>query len=232
MKIRLCRLHPHLGMLDELADRLPLDEQAQARRYVRAEDQGRYILGRTLIRRICAEWTGGEPAGIALRRTATGRPYLVGDGATPMLNFNIAHSGDCVLIVWSAQCAVGVDVEEIARSTGVSWKALAQTAFSHDERLIMEAAAGPAEAYTFYRIWVRKEAVLKAEGLGLSGDLRSFSVVNTHAGETEWPECVVYPPTGLTWSLHEIGSIAGYAACIAAPPGTIFDRLAEQPMMA
>lgn len=191
------------------------------RHLVRAEDRERYILGRTSIRRVCADYCGMEPAQIRLRQTETGRPYLAPECQLPgrPIDFNIAHSGDCVVIAWALQHTVGIDVEQITPNRAIDFLGVAGRAFSSSERQIVETAEPHAAPELFYRIWVRKEALLKAEGRGIGGQLQSFSVATLENGAIRWFDTVMYPESRRTWQLCDLRFSADCIACLAAPPG-------------
>lgn len=93
-----------------------------------------------------------------------GRPWLEG------VSFSVSHSGSLGLIaIAEGVRPVGVDVERIRSDT--DFRALAAR-FLHPD----EAAAIGDDRDAFFRCWTRKEAVVKALGLGLAHPLDSFAV--------------------------------------------------------
>ena len=101
--------------VDELAGALPADEQECARRYLRRKDRERFVIARTLIRHVCAAYSGLEPRAVPLRRSSLGKPYLALEGWTrkQLIEFNVSHSGNCVILAWTEGGPVGVDVEAV-----------------------------------------------------------------------------------------------------------------------
>ena len=97
---------------------LPDDEQERARRYVRREDRERFVVARMLIRRLCGAYFRLEPRAVPLRQSSLGKPYVVQEGRTGQhgLEFNVSHSGNCVILVWTEGGPVGVDVEAVERA--------------------------------------------------------------------------------------------------------------------
>ena len=132
----------------------------------------------------------------------------------------MAHSGDCVLLAWSIGSPVGVDVESVNR--GASFADLADAAFSPEERDILSSAPPDETAILFYSIWVRKEAVLKAEGRGIAGGLQSFSVASP---SVEWPKTIQYPGTMRIWQLLDLQPAPGHLGAIAFPENTRVDSV-------
>jgi 4'-phosphopantetheinyl transferase len=218
-----CSVTRYSRLLAGLFAWLSPEEQTRARRFLKEADRGRFVLGRAMVRGLCATHLGTEPATIKLGRTPVGKPYL----ASPIaahgkgLDFNVSHSGDCVLIAWSGGQPVGIDVEFLDRNTTMSFKELSEAAFSDPERAALSAVAPDQIGPTFYRIWVRKEAVLKAEGCGVGGPLQSFSVVHERATDTEWLDRVHFPESGRTWRIIDLAPAADHVAALALPQGSI-----------
>ena len=110
---------------------------------------------RTDASAILDELLGGRE----VARTESGKPYVV-DGS---LHFNLSHSGDYALIAVTADAPVGVDIERHREHR--RWREIAKRFFAPHE------ASSLRTADDFYRLWVVKEAVLKALGTGLRGNL-------------------------------------------------------------
>ncbi len=208
-------------------DLLP-EEREQAERYRRAEDAERFIIARALTRRLCATCLGLEPGAISILRTASGKPY-VEPNTGRSIEFNISHSGNLLIVAWSTAGPVGVDVEAVQPGTRASFMELSNSALSPAELEVLRSASSAEIAAIFYRIWVRKEAVLKAEGLGIGGLLRSFSVAEKTARGIRWCEDTVLSQQGRTWKLQELNPAPGYAACIAVPSGVLVQECADLP---
>lgn len=104
---------------------------------------------------------GGEPA---LRVSATGKPALADGGPA----FNLSHSRGWLALAWSvAQPALGVDIEDLPARGRARRDALARRYFHPAEIAAWQAADTAGEAAAWLACWTRKEAVLKAHGLGL-----------------------------------------------------------------
>jgi 4'-phosphopantetheinyl transferase len=93
-----------------------------------------------------------------------GKPALVDGGP---LRFNLAHTDGVVLVAVSARAEIGVDVERVT-DTPVD-DAMLEVAMASDERAALRAISdGEARRRAFFATWARREAVLKALGVGLS----------------------------------------------------------------
>jgi 4'-phosphopantetheinyl transferase len=216
----------HFERLADLRQSLSPEEHSRAQRFLQEADRRRFILGRAVVRHLCGRHLQIEPAGVQLGQTWTGKPYLPNPVCTNQkhLEFNVAHSGNCVLIAWTEGGAVGVDVEALDRSSPALLNEVSGYGFSRAECAALSAAKPDELIVTFYRIWVRKEAVLKGEGCGLSGSLRSFSVACRHVSRTEWPDEVCYPASGRRWRIIDLVPAPDYAAALVLPEGSIMNQ--------
>ena len=100
-----------------------------------------------------------------------GKPSVVEPAG---LRFNLSHSQSLALIAVDDDADVGIDVELLRPMNDA--EALAGSYFTPAERQALEALAPEARDRAFLTCWTRKEACLKATGLGLSVDTRSFEV--------------------------------------------------------
>ena len=113
-------------------------------------------------------------AGLLLRRFIGKGPLSYGEFGKPYLPdgppFSLSHGGDLVVLAVGRQgTELGVDVEKNVRP----WReAVARRLFTQEEQNWLH---GSSER--FFRLWTRKEAVLKCRGSGLSR-LAVFSVMN------------------------------------------------------
>jgi len=191
---------------------LSVEEQARAARFRQPADVARFVLGRRALRRILAARLGCAPAAVPLITGPNGKPLLAA-GQAPW-HFNLSHSGDWVLLVLAWERRVGIDVEAWRE---LEFAALAERAFAPEERAALLDASEAEQAATFFAIWTRKEALLKARGLGLGAfPLEDFAVEADPAvprprvlrwrGEEE---------PGRTWSLFTLPVAGRCSACVA-----------------
>jgi 4'-phosphopantetheinyl transferase len=149
------------------------DERARADRFLRQEDRDRYAGCHAALRRILSGALETDPLSIRFCDDGSGKPEL-DDPWRGALRFNLSHSGQVGLIGVSATARIGVDVEwarPIADCLG-----LARSHFAPAEVAALEALPTDACQAGFYACWTRKEAFVKALGLGLSFPLHRFVV--------------------------------------------------------
>jgi 4'-phosphopantetheinyl transferase len=113
--------------------------------------------------------TGRDPGALEFRTGDHGKPYLPGGPA-----FNVSHSGEWWLLGWAEGGRVGVDVE-VARQLD-DLEAVARRSFHPEEFARVMARTGSERSAAFFRVWSRKEAFIKAVGLGLAYPLDGFVV--------------------------------------------------------
>lgn len=191
-------------------------EQQEAARYAQAEDAARHLAGRALARRLLHAALGRQFTA-EFARTPYGKPFC----PETSTDFSISHSGS---IVWVALCncaAVGIDVEKIRPLPD----AAELTSQLHPQEREALLCLPPAALETaFYRCWTRKEAVLKAVGMGLSMPLQSFNV-RTGPQEHDWILSITEnngcctdtaPSADAQWTSRDIATIIGYQCSVAA----------------
>ena len=91
------------------------------------------------------------------------------------LQFNVSHSNEQCLIAFSRDLEIGADIE--ARNRDFSNMDLLAGRCLGDEALAsFLSLEDSAKRDAFFRFWTRKEAMLKAIGVGLGHPLKSFDV--------------------------------------------------------
>jgi 4'-phosphopantetheinyl transferase len=153
--------------LPELREVLADDEIERAARFVRPSHRDRYIAGRAEMRRILGLETGRDPRDIRFRYGPNGKPSI--DGGP---EFNLSHSSALAILGVSRDGPLGIDIEKPRQIED----SVARHHFSPTEYADLNRMPAGDWLEGFYRCWTRKEAVIKASGLGLSMPLDSFDV--------------------------------------------------------
>ncbi|MEI8215842.1 MAG: 4'-phosphopantetheinyl transferase superfamily protein [Eubacteriales bacterium] len=122
--------------------------------------------------------------GIKIKRTIEGKPEIAN---LENVHFSISHT-NTLYICGVQEIELGLDIEDIEfkialgeESKGVinnpgkkRFQAIAERFFANAEREYLKANG----FNSFFEIWVRKEAFIKAKGTGISEGLNKFSVVS------------------------------------------------------
>ncbi|WP_069816828.1 4'-phosphopantetheinyl transferase family protein [Streptomyces sp. TP-A0874] len=179
-----------------------------------------FITYRAAVRRILADVLGTTPERIELGRRACpecgdgdhGPPAVVHPAND--LWISVSHTpGIGGLAV--ADSPVGLDVERVR---DVRTELLAPSALSPAESAHLGSLAGEDDrTRAFLRCWTRKEAVLKAVGIGMVTDL---TLVESHP-EQDGPVRITAgaPGTPQLWTVTDIEAPGPAAAAIARPHG-------------
>lgn len=200
--IVLADLDAHKG-LERL---LSVGERVRADRFRWRIHRDRYVAGRGLLRLLLADFLDRNPIAIQITTNAHGKPMLSDGG---VLRFNVAHSGSRAIYAFTCTGEIGVDIEQVRPLDPIT---LSRTCFSDGEQAQLVDVEVPKRLGAFFDGWVRKEAVVKADGRGLLLELRSFTVTLNGAPR------VAEPPDGGAsdrWSLMEIDAGPDIRAALA-----------------
>jgi 4'-phosphopantetheinyl transferase len=137
-------------------------------------DRRRFILCRAVLRRLLASYLGVRAVLIRFLSSPYGKPFIRGEERPDGIRFNCSHSGDFGLVVISRRGELGCDVEQHRQLEDA--EDLAATCFSASEIKEMNALPQSLKMTGFFNCWTRKEAFVKAIGVGLSFPLNRFSV--------------------------------------------------------
>ena len=184
-------------------------EVQRARRFIDSMHSRRFIVAHAALREILGRWLGCEPATIGFELSAHGRPFLRDGGAV----FSLSHSADMALCAVAGEGELGVDIE-CRRS--LEHRALARRFFSASEAESLEALPEEVREAAFFDCWVRKEAYIKAKGLGLTLALDSFALsVPANLGQ-RLLSSQRFPEDVARYQLRLLQAPAGYHAALAS----------------
>ena len=181
--------------LPDAMELLSHEEQLRVRRKQRAVDREELTLAYALHRLFLGAIWNISPEQVPLGRDRSGRPSLLGKiGST-----SLSHANGAAAFAYCPEGVVGVDMEWRDRASGMG-EILALVAHP-EERLALP--AGQPQNDELLALWVRKEAFLKAAGVGLACDMNTFqapvgAVLDTGLAGAEVPQVVRLS----TWDLH------------------------------
>ncbi len=125
------------------------------------------------LRIVLSLYSDRGPRELAFQNMPSGKPRLDGsDACENRIRFNLGHSQGRALIAVSKDREVGAGLEKVRADRDVI--TLAGRFFAPQEQAVIMGAGSPAKYWTFSRIWVAKEAVLKARGSGLTFPLDRY----------------------------------------------------------
>lgn len=158
----------------DLTAEIALLDEVERQRFERLKSPAAAIqlaVSHAHLRRILAGYLGISPDYIRFRILDAGKPELQEEESDRKLHFNLSHTASVGLLAVSSH-PVGVDVEQVRQID----HSVPENYFSISELRDLKQLDGDAWLPGFFRCWTRKEAILKAEGLGVGNRLAQFDV--------------------------------------------------------
>ncbi len=134
-------------------------------------------LARAWRRETLAQALKLSPEQLSFAKEMHGKPFV----ENHQISFNTSHSNEAFAMVWSLDnIQLGIDIEDKSKSR--KEQALAARTFSADEMNAWQNSdLSPNQAHEqWLTTWTRKEAVLKAQGLGIRLDLNTLNTENVN----------------------------------------------------
>lgn len=185
-------------------------EVARAKSYKSERLQKRFLLGRLKLRQILSLYTGSPFEKLEFSRGSQGKPFLKNH---TQIRFSHSQSGDTQMVAVASGLNVGIDLEKVRHD---DFDAVARRFFSSDENALLQTLTGVEKLETFFRIWTRKEAYVKALGAGLAYPLTAFTV----SGRVTDTDALIHDDycdrSPMSWRVTDISAPAGYFAALAA----------------
>ncbi|GGK90730.1 4'-phosphopantetheinyl transferase [Sphaerisporangium melleum] len=181
---------PQNHHLDDMVGVLDPTELRRAAGYRREEDRQRFVTAAWLLRTAAGAQLDMAPERVPIERRCMscdkphGRPYVLTDDG---LHASISHSAHRVAVALTTAGEVGVDVEQVPTAPVSE---LVGCALSKGEQDLLKTLPERHQQAGFARMWVCKEAVLKATGHGLR--------ISPHRVEVSGPR---EEPALLSWPL-------------------------------
>lgn len=147
-------------------------ERERAQRFHQSVHRQRFVVRRARLRQWLGTRLGLAPTAVPIKTDKMGKPFVPGWDR----HFSTSHSHDTMLLA-CAPVPVGCDVERI--NPDFVWRPVAERLFAPEERDALAAMADTPGRIAFFHCWARKEAFVKALGLGLSYPLDAFAVSGT-----------------------------------------------------
>ena len=143
-----------------------------------------------------------------LQRDARGRPRLPAGAG----DISWSHSAGRLLMAYTPQGVIGVDVEASARSSRAL--PIARRYFAPAEADALAALDDATRQQAFLRLWCAKEAVLKAAGCGIAFGLHrvAFDVAGATPRMTQCDPALGNPDD---WTVHQLAPEPGFIAVLA-----------------
>ena len=189
-----------------------LDEAERSRvaRRRRECDRDNLTLAYALHRLFLAEALGMDPASVPVGRDEQGCPRLRGSS----ISTSLSHSERYLAIALATCGPIGVDIEPCSRTGGME-EIISQVCHPSEMTYMeKERLRGQAGQRWLLSLWVRKEAFLKAAGVGLAREMHTFPA-------PEGVDLSLEQADRRLVRLHMLDAGAAAVAAAAIPPGAV-----------
>lgn len=207
----------HIYLLPELWVTLSDDERKRASRFKFENDRRRFIISRGTLREILGRLVGTAPAKIEFLYSENGKPFLTGQPHDKLICFNLAHSEKMALYAFARGLELGVDIERVRRMPDM--ENIVANFFSEGEKDLLAVLPFKDRVSLFFRLWTRKEALVKAIGDGISRPLSGVDVSPTPGKNMGHLTSTRYSGTKSDWSIYDLQTTRSFAAAMAVERG-------------
>jgi 4'-phosphopantetheinyl transferase len=185
---------------------LSADEAERAARFRQPRDCRRYVVHRALARLILGASIGERPRQLRFQYSEYGKPMLPPGSGAESVRFNLSRSQEVGMVALQLEVDLGIDVEQV-RPFPPALDIAARFFTPEEHARLCSLPVAELDA-AFFSYWTRKEAIVKALGLGLSHPLDRFTLAPSPG------------PEGERALGHSVVSLlppfAGYVAAVAA----------------
>jgi 4'-phosphopantetheinyl transferase len=152
--------------VDAAAERLLKPDELEWAARGTPEVRRRRLVARAALRIALSRCLACSPAAIRFAWDETGKPALAAGSGGPEVHFNVSRSGDCCVIALTKVGPIGVDVEWVVPRAELD--EIVSSRFAPVEAAAIARLSGDQRLRAFYNCWTRKEAYLKARGVGVA----------------------------------------------------------------
>ena len=199
--------------IDQVKSLLSMDEYLRMERFRHEERRDCFAIAHGALHEILGNYLNVSPEIINFNYNYHHKPSI--STATNRLNldFNLSHSAELAVIGIARNRRIGVDIERISddRLSG----RIPERFFSLQETRSLRSLPKEQQLTAFFSCWTRKEAYVKARGLGLALPLAEFTVSLAPGEKPALLEMKSDPSEIENWSLVDIELPAGYCGAVA-----------------
>lgn len=160
------------NMFDHI--QLSQEELFRSSEFLNESHQINYTLAHQYLRWVLSRYLLIDPSDIILKKSSFGKPYICQTQNKKNIKFSLSHSDNLVLIGLGIQNELGVDIERVKPIKELN--NLAKHCFTIHEINEFLSTSHDQKTMTFYHGWTKKEAYLKALGVGLNKEIQSFTI--------------------------------------------------------
>ena len=186
---------------------LSKDEVSRLNKITLDSRRKQFIITRAITRTVIADTIQAAHSDIEFALNEYGKPYC--SRPKNVIHFNISHSNDFGIIALNCDHKTGIDIQHQRPQKQIL--KLAKRFFASEEIQLLEQSGENQLNDIFYRIWARKEALLKSTGTGLAHGLSRYTVVTD---KFESAHCLI-DVANCTYYISDIPAPDQYSAALA-----------------
>lgn len=199
-------------LMCQYANLLSTVERKRAERFVFEQDRQRYVAAHGILRILLSHYLQIDQADVSLAAMKNSKPVVVAPLSSQRISFNLSHSDERALFGITSVRPIGVDIEKVRQIPEMSH--IIAHNFSAAEQTFMDVLTGAERLGQFYRCWVKKEALVKAQGVGLGA--LSASIIGKQEKNGMIIMTTLDEDTGAhdVWTLKYLEPGEGWAAAV------------------
>lgn len=202
-------LQQDIKLVQQLMTVLNSEEKQRAAKFLVSDAKNNFIIARAALRCLIANYLKCQPEAIILQQNPHGKLYLENNS----LKFNLSHSRDLALFAFTLNRPVGVDIEFMRDK--LFEEDIAQRFFAPAEVAALLALPQEKRKQAFFNCWSRKEAFIKAVGVGIFYPLDQFEVaVDCDATGEKSLHIHAATEQAKNWKLYALDIAKDYAAAV------------------
>jgi len=206
-------VHALADQVQKYAGFLSAEEVGRSARFRDPLNRNRYVVRHGMVRAVLSRYAHSDPAQVEIQYGSNGKPHLKKGSNGSGLQFSTSHSGHLNLVAIGRTAKIGVDIEKISEFPEV--REIADRHFTAAEVRELDCSPESRRFEVFFKLWTRKEAVLKANGRGLTLPLDCVDVSTQCGGSGAWSVQIRQGATEGEFCLTDLKVAPGFAAALA-----------------
>ncbi len=172
----------------------------------------RFVACRAVLKILLGCYLSIKPSGLEFEYNDYGKPKLADRINLKNIKFNVSHSKNIAVIGIAKNNEIGIDIEEIDEN--IPYMELSDFCFSVHEQNSLRELQIEDRAQGFFNCWTRKEAFIKAIGMGLSFPLKEFNVTLDPGEAAEIIDVNHELYRDLQWTVDEFSVSTSFAGAL------------------
>lgn len=157
-----------------------------------------YIYARLLSRFLIRTYRDSLSEEITYNYNSYNKPSSEG------IEFNISHSDGLLAIVLHPSSVLGIDIQKEKKIPNLD--RISKNVFNQEELVLLDEEPDDyKKLQVFFNLWTRKEALMKALGIGFSRNPRQYSVLSTSFKKGDCSE---------VFKFHSFDVLPSYQGCV------------------